>query len=442
MSLHRACCCSAPDAVLLTGYVALFDFSRTIGTWSDPTDPAELSEEDPPPCSLPTVTLPACSAYACSRGETGPGDTQILCPNGVDLDAARPWGTTTEWDYGADIHWTSEDGLTLPYVSTSADTGNAADYYLEEPGGGDVQLVSSGIVEADIDLYEDVLTLMPACLVADPECLEQNSCTTSDRTLRVEYKHRSTWSTPPCAIQLLADAVGTSVEVTATELIVTRSGPTTDTFTLASDDLDGLFTWLDGKGLTPYDHGGAGTMNANMGQHPSTLLIVMADTAVPTSGTKLRLAIVATGADAVNPSTYDASEALEPTWTVTELDSTATTTHATCTAGLALFDGSERGFANGIRADFDDAWQAWVGTDATLLVDANIYPTFGPGYGSLAFVPVSSSPSRVWCDDEVVTDTGPYWDQDVGDCWVACVAARNKFKYGNDLLWQIQRVTA
>lgn len=444
MSLHRSCCCGdSPNAVLLTGYFACFDFSRAIVTWSDPTDPAEWSEEAPPPCDLPEVTLPACSSYSCSRGETGPGDTQILCPNGIDLDAPRPWGTTTTWDYGTDTYWYSEDGLTLPYVSTTTDTGNAADYYLPAPGSGTVQLVSSGIVEAEIDLYEDVLSLMPPCYEADPECLEQYDCTPSDRTMRAEFKHRSTWSTPPCAIQLLADAVGTSVEVTATQLIVTRSGPTTDTFTLASDDLDALFTWLDGKGLTPYDHGGAGTMNANMGQHPSTLLVVMADTTVPTSGTKLRLAIVETGAEAVNPGTYDASEALEPTWTVSELNDTGVTTYVSVAVGYALFDGSERGFANGIRADFDDAWQEWISDDCEqLTADGNIYPTFGPGYSALAFVPVSSAPSRVWCTDEVVSDTGPSWDQDIGDCWVACVAGRSKTKNGNDVLWQLQRIVA
>lgn len=95
------------------------------------------------------------------------------------------------------------------------------------------------------------------------------------------------------------------------------------------------------------------------------------------------------------------------------------------------------------RADYNDAWQEALYDSGDFYGVANIYPTYGTLFGFpliCKFTTPSGASARRWCSPEVTTsEVGPYWEQDPGDCWVACEAARSKSRHGDDLLWQIQR---
>lgn len=443
MSHHRICCCGEPaNAVVLWAKVAKFTKERTESVLSSPTDPALFpgGEEESwptPPCTVPDFVL-TCEPD-CSEGTTTPSLVSYDCPDPPGgSDASRAWGTTITWDYVHDLWWFQDDPITLPFLEQETDSPTRG-WYLVPVGGGASELVSEGTTEALTDVFEDTIDLYPAGNTADARCKSQAGESSDSRVVTARYKFRETWTDPPCAIKLFADSAGTSVEVTTTECIVRRTGPTTDTYTLSSGTLNDLFGWLDTKGLTPYAYTDGTSLNTTLQPHPATLLFPMAETTVPETGTKVKLYLLETGIPAVLEGTHD--EAVAPYWEVIETDASPAATHSQIVP-VSMFDGTEEGFANGCRAKYTNDWSAALYAGFDHFDDGNLYPFWGETYGGVScrFGAVTSLAPHRWCEHNADTVVDPVWDQDPGDCWVGCVASKTSSLYGQDLLWSIQRV--
>lgn len=436
------CCCggAAPwHGVILTAY--LEDWNRTVSATlrTGPVLPSEAVGD--PTCTPPDVAF---GRAGCTDEHSVPEYTEVECPGDPENVALIRLGTETHDTCVQNLYAALVIGV--PYDRTETTTIGTTLWWREPPGGGTPEVIAAGVSAHDSDVFEHSADLQYPGLYGT-DCIHRGGKPVPT-FIRATWRERSRWTTPPSAMDLLATASGWTIEVTATELILTKPGPVVATFTLAGQDFGDLQTWLNTRGVNTYRYTGAsGALTATLA-HPATMLQAFAATSVPTSGAKMRLPLTAVDAPVVHDGSHD--EDAHPGW---QLQSWTAWTGSSGTvdnsSGIALVDfaGTEAEFAGGARADYEatvgsGAWgavtgealeAATVGGSAYVLV-----PDYGNLYGGSRFIPASGAAPYEHASS-VTESTSASW-QGLFDCWAHCSASRSKSGSGQVMAWQLQRV--
>ena len=440
-ALASSCCCSAAR-VVLTAYVESWARTNWAHTRSNPTLPADTGVD--PPCSLPSVEM---GPAACTDAHLQPDFTNVECPDDPDNYMAIRLGTET-YDQ-CQQHLYAAMTVSLLYVGSDVVGLGTVVWYREPPGGGTPEVIAAGVAEQDRDIFEGITPMQYPDLY-ETNCIHREG-DYADIFMRVRWQARQRWATPPSAMDLLATGSGWTIEVTATTLVLVKPGPTTDTFTFGVQTFGDLQTWLNGKGVNTYRYTGAsGALPATLA-HPASMLVAFPATAVPETGTKMRLPMTAVNTPSVNDGTYD--DNVSPYWSIAQWNNNDGTGGASWSGNIPLnvYDGLEVDFADGARADYaaDVSGTPWGGVGggsmaadmgATVNGTPYYFPTPGTFYTGSRYIAPSAGAPDDWASSVTDTTEGPEWAGGGLNCLSYCSAYRSKTGNGTSLQWQLQRV--
>jgi len=281
-----ACCCDAvvPTSVTLTALRGDFANHRWLFTWTHGYVYADTL--GPPPCAAPAITeecAPSCEdlyeeVYASQDGCTGERLHEVTAG----------YRAATLYDQWA-------DGITVPYLDTITEDGDAQ-VFREPVGGGTPVKIATGTGRSQVQRFylATELPQMESSGVGtpfDPDTVSTGTgslatCmlatgSTQNWAVLVRYVKRPVWTVLPWAIRVVAGAAGRTIEIDGTTLTLTISG-TPVTYDLTGKTVEDVKDFLD---THPSALLTAVLSEAAIGEHPATDLLAETDAAVvPTSG--------------------------------------------------------------------------------------------------------------------------------------------------------------
>lgn len=386
----------------------------------------------PAPCSAPTSTEEC--APSCLDLYEEVYDTQPSCSGERLREVTAGYRASTLYDQWA-------DGITVPYLDTITEDGDAH-VYREPVGGGTPVKIATGTGRSQVQRFylATELPQMESSGVGTPfvpdtvstgggslaACLLATGSTQNWAVL-VRYVKRPVWTALPWAIRVVAGAAGRTIEIDGTTLTLTISG-TPVTYDLTGKTVEDVIDLLD---THPSALLTSTLSEAAIGDHPATDLLAETDAkVVPTSGYLLLALAGYTLLQSV------AGDAYAPRWQVGQFDSPEAPDDMPIGVRYSAVDfaGTELQFYAGIAAD----WTASPKPAMTPFGAGNDF--FFPTLTEPALVPVEDAS----VDEECTTGDGSAyssWKPALDGCTgYACFTASDSgLVSGTHQAWSISR---